>query len=53
MLNSLNPDQAQQNFVEPDLGPNCLQWLLAGKGLIRCIISCVCLTHLEIMYAFL
>ena len=27
MSNSLDPDQAQ-NFVGPDLGPNCLQSLL-------------------------
>ena len=28
MLNSLDPDQTQR-FVEPDLGPNCLQRLSA------------------------
>ena len=28
MSNSLDPDHAQR-FVEPDLGPNCLQRLLA------------------------
>ena len=30
--NSLDPDQAQ-HFVGPDLDPNCLQWLSAGKDL--------------------
>ena len=34
MSNSLDPDQAQ-HFVEPDLGPNCLQGLSAGKELIH------------------
>ena len=29
----MNPDQAR-NFVLPDLGPNCLQRLLAGKEII-------------------
>ena len=30
MSNSLDPNQAQP-FVRPDLGPNCLQWLLADN----------------------
>ena len=28
--NCLDPDQAQQ-YVGPDLGPNCLQWLLTDN----------------------
>ena len=30
MLNSLDPDQAQQNVV-PDLDPNCLYMTLVGN----------------------
>ena len=33
MSNSLDPDQAQQ-FVGPDLGPNCLQRLSADDPII-------------------
>ena len=31
--NSLDPDQARQN-VGPDLGQNCLQWLLVDTTLV-------------------
>ena len=31
MSNSLDPDQAR-HFVRPDLGPNCLQRLLADDS---------------------
>ena len=33
VLNSLDPDQAR-HFAGPDLGPNCLQRLSAGKDLM-------------------
>ena len=32
--NSLDPDQAR-HFVEPDLGPNCLQKLSADKARVK------------------
>ena len=36
MLNGLDPDQAQQN-IRPELCPDCLQMLSAGKELIKSV----------------
>ena len=38
MSNGLDPDQARRNFG-PDLGPNCLQTVQAGKEQKRIIVS--------------
>ena len=50
MLNKLDPDQAQ-NFVEPDLDPNCLQSLSADDTCKQRVFMCSKPTCLSVSFS--